>query len=181
MKNKANLNSLNLTANSCCIGGYNVIRTKTKNGTKPIKANLKPILKREARAFSGNTLPKNLFMRNEPNFKSPKFTANPCNRTAYNTFSQKTKNGTNPITNPIRTQYEPNTNPIKPNFTPPKNVPERIRTSNLWLRRPILYPVELRGLLERTSNNRKTAKSQSLKDAFSGYHREVFDNRRLRQ
>ncbi len=28
---------------------------------------------------------------------------------------------------------------------PLRNIPERIRTSNLWLRRPTLYPIELRG------------------------------------
>ena len=27
-----------------------------------------------------------------------------------------------------------------------KNVPVRTRTSNLWLRRPTLYPIELQGL-----------------------------------
>ena len=105
MKNEANLKPNNLTATSCGRVTYNDFYPKTQNGTKPNEANLKPILKRETRAFTGNTLPKNLFMRNEPNFKSPKFTANPCNRTVYNTFTPKTKNGTNPITNPIKANF----------------------------------------------------------------------------
>ena len=47
MKNKANLNSLNLNASTCGRGTYSVLRTKTKNGTKPNEANSKPISEME--------------------------------------------------------------------------------------------------------------------------------------
>ena len=52
MKNKANFNSTKFTATTCGIGGYNVFPPKTKNGTKPNKANLKPISKTQKPNFS---------------------------------------------------------------------------------------------------------------------------------
>ncbi len=43
MKNKANFNSVKLTATSYSERAYNDLSPKTQNGTKPNKANLKPI------------------------------------------------------------------------------------------------------------------------------------------
>ncbi len=46
MKNKANFNSVKFTATSYNTVVYNASQPKPKNGTKPNKANLKPILAR---------------------------------------------------------------------------------------------------------------------------------------
>ncbi len=78
MKNKANLNSLNLTLNSCSRVVYNVFRPKTQNGTKPNKANLKPISKWRTPRFSSETQEKNFFMESKANFfttPNPNFSA----------------------------------------------------------------------------------------------------------
>ncbi len=83
MKNKANLTRLNLTANSCSRGGYNVLRAKPQNGTKPNKANLTPISKWRTPRFPSETQAKNFFMESKANFPNPSPILTPETKSAY--------------------------------------------------------------------------------------------------
>ena len=72
MKNKANFNNVNLTANPYGIEVYNDLQPKTQTGTKPIKANLKPILApctaEGFPRFIRRTQTKNENMKSKPNY-----------------------------------------------------------------------------------------------------------------
>ncbi len=117
MKNKANFKAKYFTANPCGSGTYNALYPKTKNGTKPIKANFE----KENPRFSSETQAKNLFMRNEPNFNNTNSTANPYSSDIYNDLQPKPKNGTKPIKPNFRNGKSPCLPKIKkmenePNF-----------------------------------------------------------------
>jgi len=118
MKNKANCNHSNITATPCNIGTYNDLQPKTKNGTKPNKANF---FTASNPLFSSSLWPsvflfflcgkvvklKKLFFAKRTQFRQPNSTANSCNKVTYNALQPKGNE-------PKRTQLKP----IKPNPNP---------------------------------------------------------------
>ena len=107
MRNKANFNRPNLTANPCSRYTYNDLHPKTQNGTKPNKANLKPIPNTlKPSPFSGEPpFSSTLICKNKPNFPTQRITATTCKRSTYDDLHPQTNK-----------KNKPNTNPIKPNF-----------------------------------------------------------------
>jgi hypothetical protein len=118
MKNKANSNRQKFTATPCNIGGYNVFSPKTKNGTKPNKANLRQSrrsLGEDGKPISNTAkpsdipgkgaFPQKLFFAKRTQFERPKSVASNCYRKVYNALLPKGNE-------PKRTQL----NPIKANF-----------------------------------------------------------------
>ena len=119
MKNEANLNSPNFTATSCSIGGYNVLRTKTQNGTKPNKANSKkgnPQTKSETQA-------KNFFMESKANFRNRKLPVFQNNKKIENepNFNDSKVPQVTAIETLTTLCTQKETNPNEPNFPGTKN------------------------------------------------------------
>ncbi len=118
MKNEANLNSSNIVTTSYSKMVYNSLPTKTKNGTKPNEANLKPISNTTKPSdISGKgvfLLP--LICKNEPNFPDPRNTATPCSGSPYSNLLSELRQKSKPKANPIQTQSKPISNTTKPSF-----------------------------------------------------------------
>ncbi|HEG44148.1 MAG TPA: hypothetical protein ENH94_08890 [Phycisphaerales bacterium] len=123
MKNKANFNSVKFTATSYNTVVYNASQPKPKNGTKPNKANPKPILARRPPGVVTSTKTGNsanlqkLFFAKRTQFRQPNSTATACNKVTYNALRPKGNE-------PKRTQLKPikaNPNPIISRSKPTKH------------------------------------------------------------
>ena len=190
MKNKANFTSLKITASPYSRTTYNYLSTKTQNGTKPNKANLKPILarrpvgvvvfnkKRKIPPLNPNPYPltpnnripslfpdkplksHNLFMGFKPNFPDQRNTANSCCESAYSNLLPK-----------FRQKNKPNTNPNKANFftTPRPHFSEELFPVTRARKMSISYTLPQ---ILNTSINAKISKNRipKVKNA------ELFDN-----
>ena len=110
MKNKANFNSPKFTATSYSTVVYNAFPQKTKNGTKPNKANLKPISNtlKPSLLLGEPAISQNLFYGKRTQFQRVKSVASNCYRKVYDALLQKRNE-------PKRTQLKPIKANLKPN------------------------------------------------------------------
>ncbi len=169
LRNEPNFNHSNIIVISCITVVYNAFQTKTKNGTNPNEPNFfttpKPLFSAELfscrrsaegglarrpvgvvlftntkKSVESPVFQKNLFSRNEPNFRKEDYTLTHEITRNYNRSHRNHHPKNEPNTNPIRTQYEPNSNPIRTQ-SKAKQTQSAVHVSwrNPLLQKPAIY------------------------------------------